>query len=70
MGRNKTIIPKAPVARILIESGAKRVADDALVVFSELIDDIASEIGERAVRIAKHSGRKTVQAGDIKIAGS
>jgi histone H3/H4 len=68
MGRNKTIIPKAPVARILIEAGAKRVADNALVIFSEIIEDMASEIGERALRIAKHSGRKTVQAGDIKIA--
>lgn len=68
MGRNKTIIPKASAGKILIGAGAKRVSDDALVSFSGVIEEIASEISERAVRIAKHSGRKTVQAGDIKIA--
>ena len=66
--RNISIIPKAPVARILMNAGAKRVSADAVDAFADVIYDIALKIAEQAVRIAKHSGRKTVQDGDIKLA--
>lgn len=68
MSRKTTIIPKAPVARILMNSGAKRVSADAVDTFVDVITSIAEEISEQAVRIAKHSGRKTVQEGDVKLA--
>jgi len=48
--------------------GAKRVSAEAIEAFVDVITDIAEEIGEQSVRIAKHSGRKTVQEGDIKLA--
>ena len=63
-----TIIPKAPVARILFNAGAKRVSQPATDVFAEELEKIAEGIASRAVQIAKHSGRKTVQDGDIKLA--
>lgn len=68
MARKTTIIPKAPAARILMNMGAKRVSAEAIEAFVDVITDIAEEIGEQSVRIAKHSGRKTVQEGDIKLA--
>ncbi|MBD3313019.1 histone [Candidatus Woesearchaeota archaeon] len=63
-----TIIPKAPVARILLNAGAKRVSADAVDAFTDVLQDTALKVGEQAARIAKHSGRKTVQEGDIKLA--
>lgn len=66
--RKTTIIPKAAVGRILMKSGAKRISDKALAAFSEVVQHIAEDIGERASKIAVHSGRKTVQDGDIKLA--
>lgn len=66
--RKTSTIPKAPVARILMNAGAKRVSAKAAEAFADILYNMGLEIGERAVRIAKHSGRKTVQAGDIKIA--
>ena len=66
--RNTMTIPRAPVARILINAGAKRVSAGASEAFADVLYTLGLEIGERAVRIAKHSGRKTVQAGDVKIA--
>jgi len=66
--RTTNIIPKAPVARILQEAGAKRVSADAVDSFAEVIQEIAEEIATQAARIAKHSGRKTVQEGDVKLA--
>lgn len=66
--RKTSIIPKAAVVRILIKAGAKRVSDSAASVFSEVIQIIAEEIAEKANKIAIHSGRKTVQDGDIRLA--
>ena len=61
-------VPKAPVARILMNAGAKRVSADAAEAFADVLHDIALRIGEKAVLIAKHSGRKTVHEEDVKLA--
>ena len=66
--RKTSTIPKAPAARILVNAGAKRVSAGAAEAFSDVIHEIGLKIGEQAVRIAKHSGRKTVQEEDIKLA--
>jgi DNA-binding protein len=66
--KRKTIIPKASVQRILMDAGAKRVSADALDALTHILEDIATDVGEQAVRIAKHSGRVTVKEADIKLA--
>ncbi|MBS1266913.1 MAG: DNA-binding protein HMt-1.1 [Candidatus Woesearchaeota archaeon] len=68
MSRKTHIIPRAPVGRILYKAGAKRVSADAVELFAEILTDIADEISVQADKIARHAGRKTVQAGDIKLA--
>lgn len=68
MGRNTSIIPKAPFARILMNAGAKRVSADATDTFAEIMTRIADEIASKAGKIAKHSGRKTVVGEDVKLA--
>jgi len=68
MGTRKTsIIPKAPVGRILMNAGAKRVSASAVNAFAEVILGIAESIASKAAKVAKHSGRKTVQEEDIRI---
>ncbi len=68
MAKKTTIIPKAPVSRILMKAGAKRVSSEAVDAFADVITSIAEDISERSAKIAKHSGRKTVQEGDVKLA--
>jgi len=68
MARKVGIVPKAPVARILMNAGAKRVSADAVDAFVDVIQNIAEDIATHSARIAKHSGRKTVQEGDVKLA--
>ena len=68
MGRKITIIPKAPIGRILIKAGAKRVSADAVDAFTELLTEKAENIATQSAKIAKHSGRKTVHEGDVKLA--
>ena len=66
--RHTLTIPAAPVARILTRAGAKRVSAEAAKTFSEILYETGFKIAEKAVMIAKHSGRKTVQDDDIKLA--
>jgi len=66
--KRKTVIPKAPLARILMNAGAKRVSADAASLFTDKLEEIARKIAEDAVRISKHAGRKTVHDSDIKLA--
>ena len=66
--RKTHVIPRATVARLLMKAGAQRVSIDAVVAFAEVIQNIAEDIGSQAARIAKHSGRKTIQEGDIRLA--
>ena len=68
MKRKTEVIPRAPVGRLITRAGAQRVSADAMNTLANILTDIAEEISERAVKIAKHSGRKTVKAGDIKLA--
>ena len=67
MGRKTSIIPKAACARILASAGAKRVSADAAEEFSAILSGIADDIADKAIRIAKHSGRKTVHDSDIRL---
>ena len=66
--RSSTIIPKAPIAQILVRAGAGRVSRDGVDALVDVLTNIAEDIGSQAAKIAKHSGRKTVKAGDIKLA--
>ncbi len=68
MAKRSSLIPKAPMSRILMNAGAKRVSADAVEEFVDIITNIAEDISEQAIRIAKHSGRKTIQEGDVKLA--
>ncbi len=66
--KQSSIIPKAPVGRLILKAGASRVSQDAIDACTELIESYAEGIGKQALLIAQHAGRKTVIDGDIKLA--
>jgi histone H3/H4 len=68
MPRPGSVIPKAPIIKLMQKAGAKRVSDDAAEELVDYLIKYAAQISDRANKIAMHSGRKTIQAGDIKLA--
>ena len=68
MGRKTSTIPKASVARILIKAGAKRISQDGVDAFADVLTDIALKISKKAADISRHAGRKTIHEGDVKLA--
>jgi DNA-binding protein len=63
-----TEIPVAPMVRILKKANIDRVGDDAAVALRDVLEEYGLEVAERAARLAKHAGRVTVKAEDIRLA--
>ncbi|WP_407424421.1 histone family protein [Methanobrevibacter sp.] len=61
-------IPKAPIARIMKDTGVERVSEDAKVELAEALEEIARNISIKANEAAKLAKRKTIKAEDIKFA--
>ena len=62
------LLPLAAMEKILKQCGADRVSDKAKVALKNTMEGLADEIAEKAVNLAKHAGRVTVKASDIKLA--
>ncbi len=61
-------IPVSPIDRLMRKAGADRVSEDASKKMVEVLEEYASEVARSAADVARHAGRKTVKAEDIKLA--
>ena len=69
MSSKKAFLPLAPIEKLIrVGSGADRVSASATKTLANVLSEIALKISERATFLAKHAGRKTIKAEDIKLA--
>lgn len=61
-------LPLAGIRRILIESGANRVSEEATIALRDAVENIAKNIATESTKFANHAGRKTVKAEDVALA--
>lgn len=64
----KSILPLAAMEKLLKKGGAARVSEPSKATLRDILEDYSVKISEKAWQIAKHSGRKTVKSGDVKLA--
>lgn len=61
-------IPLAAADRIIRKATGLRVGSDAAAMLAEILEKKGEELSREAGKFAKHAGRKTVKASDIKLA--
>ncbi len=57
----------ARVEKLIRDAGARRVSADATGKLNQVLTDYGISIAKYAVDLARHSGRKTIKEGDIKL---
>lgn len=65
---SKKLLPLAAMEKLLKNSGAERVSDKAKAALKDILEEIAGDIASQAMRLAHHAGRKTIKAGDVRLA--
>ncbi|MFH1623235.1 MAG: histone [Candidatus Aenigmatarchaeota archaeon] len=60
--------PVLPFERIIKKAGARRVSFEAAKELAKVMEDRITDIAEEAAALAKHAGRKTVIADDVRLA--
>ena len=57
----------AAMEKILKHAGAARVSADAKEALRSVLEDLGKHVAGKANQIAKHAGRTTIKAEDIKL---
>ena len=64
----KSFLSLNAMDKIIRNSGAERVSDDAKEALAEVLQEKGAEISKEAKKLAEHAGRKTVTKKDILLA--
>ena len=60
------MLPISPFERISKKIGIKRISKDAVEELRDCIDELGLDIAEKAVKISRHAGRRTVKLKDVR----
>jgi histone H3/H4 len=63
-----TKIPILALENLMKDKGAERISDDATKELRKILENYLYDLSLKASKIASHSGRKTINSGDLLIA--
>jgi histone H3/H4 len=63
-----TVLDVLDVEKIIRKAGAERVSEEAGFKLSEVLEEKALAIAERAIRIARYAHKRTITRKDIELA--
>ena len=61
------VLPIAAIERAARKAGVERISADAIEELRKVVEDLGLEIAIEAAAVAKHAGRRTIMASDIKL---
>ncbi len=61
------MLPLSAIERVARKSGAERISKEAVVELEKTLETAAEELMKEIVSVAKHAGRKTVKAEDVRL---
>ena len=64
------VLPLLALEILMKEKGAQRVSEDAKIELRRILEEELIELSLKASKISQHSGRKTINSGDLNIANS
>jgi len=68
MAREAKVVTKTALRRLMKNEGnASIVALDAVIALQDHLNDMAIEVTKKALALAKHAKRKTINKADIKL---
>jgi len=68
MAKRENIIPFNPIGKLIQDATGKRVAKEAKITATQILEEVTSKIINKANLLAEHTGRKTIKAKDINLA--
>lgn len=60
-------LPLATIERIARKAGVERISAAAIAELAETVQEIATELAGEAATAARHAGRRTIMAEDIRL---
>ncbi len=61
-------LPLSALENLMKDKGAQRVSENAKEELKKILENYLYELSIKASKIAQHSGRKTINSGDLLIA--
>jgi histone H3/H4 len=61
-------LPKAVIERMLKQKSGLRISSEAVEEVSRLVENFINCVAEEGAILAKHAGRSTLMASDVKLA--
>ena len=65
---NGSPFPNLALDNVMKKYGAHRVSESARIALRKILEEELKEIAQKASKISQHTGRKTINDGDILIA--